>query len=283
MTSRLVFIAASAALTLSGCSSANSAMGKKKAENTPVETAEKTAPVVNHTEKDLAGHWYISSVGNVKLHGYEDEWPFIQFESAEHRFYGSDGCNVMNGGYTAGAGQKLSVGHGAMTMRMCPTDPVPTGRTISETASFSITVNQAGTQVLSLRNAANNTIMTLEKSDIEFLNGAWQVVEIDGRKVTNPDVKLVIDVPEGRVHGNTGCNLLNGAITRDPMVVSSVQFSSLATTRMMCPPGENYESALLISLEEVYSGRRADNKGAELLSNSGKTLIKLTPLSRADF
>ena len=108
-------------------------------------------------------------------------------------------------------------------------------------------------------------------------------MEIDGRKVTNPDVKLVIDVPEGRVHGNTGCNLLNGAITRDPMVVSSVQFSSLATTRMMCPPGENYESALLISLEEVYSGRRADNKGAELLSNSGKTLIKLTPLSRADF
>ena len=54
MTSRLVFIAASAALTLSGCSSANSAMGKKKAENTPVETAEKTAPVVNHTEKDLS-------------------------------------------------------------------------------------------------------------------------------------------------------------------------------------------------------------------------------------
>ena len=46
------------------------------------------------------------------------------------------------------------------------------GDAISETASFSITVNQAGTQVLSLRNAANNTIMTLEKSDIEFLNGA---------------------------------------------------------------------------------------------------------------
>ena len=46
--------------------------------------------------------------------------------------------------------------------------------------------------------------MELMHQNFQFLNGTWLVKEIDGQPVNVPDMKLVIDVDEGRLHGNTG-------------------------------------------------------------------------------
>lgn len=36
--------------------------------------------------------------------------------------------------------------------------------------------------------------------------------------------RLVIDVPEGKVHGNTGCNILNGSLETDMEAANSISF-----------------------------------------------------------
>lgn len=293
MKSTFTLAAAAAALaaTLAGCSSVSSiasrlSKGKSSGRQAEVAVPAPQPPVMQLTGEALAGHWYISRVGAVTLHGFEDEWPYLQFEPSEHRFYGSDGCNVLNGAYAAGPAQTLHFSHVAATMRLCPADTLgyAVANALEATRAFSVSTDSTGTHTLSLHNEAHRTVMTLMKSDIEFLNGAWQVVSLDGEPVTNPDVKLVVDVPEGQLHGNTGCNVVNGRITRDAMVPSSVQFSSLATTRMLCPPDQMaVEQKLLLALEETYSAARADGGHARLLAKSGAVLMELAPLGRADF
>lgn len=235
--------------------------------------------------RPLAGRWIISSVGKTQVKGYEDEWPYIEFSSSDGRFYGSDACNVINGGYTVSPGQKLAFSQVASTMRFCPDDTLaaPIALALDATRSFSIS-KKGGSEILALYNDKHLPVMTLRNPDIIFLNGPWQVVAIGKNRVANPDVRLVFDVTEGLVHGNTGCNVLNGSITQDPQVTSSVQFSALATTRMACPPGDNTEQQLLIALEETATARRVDGDAdrVELLSPSGRVLITLHRLSKSD-
>ena len=45
--------------------------------------------------------------------------------------------------------------------------------------------------------------MEMMHQNFQFLNGTWLVKEIDGQAVDVPDMKLVIDVDEGKLHGNT--------------------------------------------------------------------------------
>lgn len=289
MKPQFLFIAAigAASLLSTGCSTVRNLIpGRHKSTPVATENVAASAPVrADHSAESLAGRWIISSVGTTQVRGYEDEWPYVEFSIAEGRFYGSDACNVINGDFTVSPGQQLAFSQVATTMRLCPDDTlaVPIARAIDSTRSFSI-ARKGGTEILSLHNDKHLTVMTLRNPDILFLNGPWQVVAIGNDRISNPDVRLVFDVAEGLVHGNTGCNLLNGSITQDPQVTSSVQFSDLATTRMACPPGDNTEQQLLIALEETATARRADGDAdkVELLSPSGKVLVTLRRLDRSE-
>lgn len=243
----------------------------------PVATSPKT-------DTSIGGHWYIRSVGSITLTDFEDEeWPFVEFVPAEARFYGNNGCNLLNGSYRLGQAQELTLSNVATTMRLCQGDSLafPIGNALEQTASYSIANGPDGSTILSLHNDKNLTVMTLRKSDIDFLNGPWQVVAVNGKAVDMPDAKLVFDINSGRISGCAGCNRLNGEITRNPQVSSSIQLSNLATTRMTCPDIQ-LESNLLIALEEVASVRKGKNDTAEMLDPSGHAVVKLKKLSRQD-
>lgn len=285
MNKTLTLLIAATALTagLSGCS-----LWKKTNAHTadtgdamplyPVATASKQASSLN-------GHWYIRTVGTITLDGIEDEdWPYIDFVDTEARFYGSDGCNVINGSYRIGSGQTLQLSKVASTMRLCENDTLsyPISRALNSTASYSISTQADGRQILSLHNADNLTVMTLGKNDLDFLNGAWQVVGIGGKEVNVEAARLIFDIPEGKIRGNAGCNRLMGDISHNPQVTGSVQLSGLNTTRMTCPDIAT-ESALLIALEEVVSAKITGKNNVGLLNSDGKVIVKLKKLQRSDF
>ncbi|MDE5660300.1 MAG: META domain-containing protein [Muribaculaceae bacterium] len=241
-------------------------------------------PVTTVTETDLSieGHWFIKSVGSIKLHSIEDEeWPYIEFVAAEARFYGHDGCNLINGSYRLGADHSLELSNIASTLRMCEGDSLayPIANALDATKSFSVSRASDGAMTLTLVGADKRPLMTLGKSDIDYLNGAWQVTAVNGRNINVANARLVIDVNSGRISGNAGCNRLNGEISRNPQVGSSVQFSNLATTRMTCPDIQT-ESALLIALEEVVTARSGSDDTADLLDSSGHCVVKLSRLTR---
>lgn len=236
-------------------------------------------------ERSLAGHWYIKTVGNSSLQGFDDEeWPFLEFVPAEARFYGQDGCNIVNGSYRVDGGNSLQLSEVATTMRLCPDDTLayPIARALNTTNSFKLSNGADGTTVLSLLNVAGQTVMTLRKSDIDFLNGAWQVVAIKGKEINVADARLIFDVDANTVSGNAGCNSLMGEITRNPQVSNALQLTNLATTRMTCPDIQT-ESALLVALEEVATAKETGDSTVELLDAVKHPVVTLRRLTKQDF
>lgn len=278
--SPLIYVAVAAAMTFSGCS----LFKRQVASTVNSQDAMPLFPVTVYSDASLDGHWFIRTVGSIKLSGYDDEWPFLEFVPTEGRFYGNNGCNIINGSYHIGGKQTLELSNVASTMRLCPSDSLeyPIAKALDAVRSFSVTTAKDGSTILSLHNEKNVTVMTLRKSDIDFLNGAWKVAAINGRKVENPDCRLIFDVAEGTVSGDTGCNILNGQLTREPSVSGSLGFSHIATTRRACPD-QSTEQALLIALEEVTSASHAAGSSVNLLNSSGNVVLHLTPMSKSDF
>lgn len=257
------------------------------AKPTPVEPPANTSNYIQDEkiiEKILYGEWTVADVNGKGVVG--DTRPYVIFDTTAiapiMKYYANNGCNVLNGKLevsTKGIMKKAS--EGLSTMMFCPDAPYEMGINLAlETvASFSIE-KIAQDYLLYMKNAEGNTMMILRKSDISFINGAWTVTKINGKAV-KPDagIEMVIDIPELKVHGNTGCNILNGQLFVDPDKQNSLQFTNLATTRMACPDAE-LEQQFLVSLEQVETvipGK--DDDTALLKDKSGNVMLELKRLN----
>lgn len=279
----------SAILILSGIalSAASCSVFKKNRQETfNTGDAIPLYPVATSTAADrsLSGHWYIKSVGSIELRGIDDEeWPFIEFVPAEARFYGQDGCNIINGSYRVNSGNALELSHLASTRKLCQGDSLayPIATALNKTAGFTMAPQADGSSLLNLVDSAQKTVMTLRKSDIDFLNGVWQVKAIDGKEINVEQARLVFDVAANTLSGNTGCNRLRGELLRNPRVSAALQLTNLVTTRMTCPDIQT-ESQLLIALEEVTTVKKKNDSTVELLDENRHPVVTLHRLSKDD-
>lgn len=90
-----------------------------------------------------------------------------------------------------------------------------------------------------------------EKIDVTRLHDIWALEAIEGEKVIIDDTVrnlpvLEIYVEDERVHGNTGCNVLNGSVE---IGEDKISFSKIITTEMACPG--NLEQRFLSALQKV--------------------------------
>ena len=85
---------------------------------------------------------------------------------------------------------------------------------------------------------------------------------------------MVIDIDEGKLHGNTGCNIMNGEISIDMDQPNSISFSNIITTRMACPENSN-ETNLLVALEEVTSARPVSGNEVVLFNAQHQQVLTL--------
>ncbi len=231
------------------------------------------------SEKVLSGEWNIYKVDGKEIRTEEDH-PYINFSITDNRFYAFNGCNILNGDFTVKSGQLIEFSNMLATQKAC------------QDSGYEYAINQAMGKVrsyslakrgqefhLNLHDKDHLTVLTLRKHNLDFLNGAWRVSHINGEVCRIQDMQLLIDIPERRLHGNTGCNVLNGELSEDPDKVSSIQFQNIVTTRAACPD-QAVETALLIALEEVETARRGHDKTAVLIDKNGRTLLVLTPVLR---
>ena len=131
---------------------------------------------------------------------------------------------------------------------------------------------------MTLYNADREPVMGLMHQNFQFLNGTWTVKEISGEPVNVPKMKLVIDVEEGKLHGNTGCNVLNGTLEINMESANSISFQSIGKTKMACPD-DNYEMQLLVALEEAMRAKPLKGDKVELLDSQGKPVLLLARTS----
>jgi heat shock protein HslJ len=91
-------------------------------------------------------------------------------------------------------------------------------------------------------------------------------------------VRIVIDVQEMRIHGNSGCNLFNGTLFIDPYKDWGVEFQELVSTRKMCR-NIHIETALLVALEETQFCKELENGEIALFDGNGNQIATLKRLN----
>ena len=236
-------------------------------------TISSTASVAN----DLNGEWTIKSVRDKEISTRERA--YLHFSLKDSTFYGNNGCNAMNGAIHSQGLNKVSFDNIITTMMEChnATSERTILKALSEVAAYQIS-KKNGIRYLSLMNNKGQQLMNLKNHDINFLNGAWTVSSLNGESIYNDNVRIVIDVQEMRIHGNTGCNLINGTLHIDPNVDWGVEFQQLVSTLRMCPD-IHIETALLVALEETQTCKKLNNDEIALFDRDGKIIATLKRLN----
>lgn len=116
--------------------------------------------------------------------------------------------------------------------------------------------------------AGNKTVSVAD------LSGEWNIVEINGEKVTAESVPyLGLDMDAKRLYGNAGCNRIMGSLEYDSVCPGKIHFGSVAATRMMCPD-MTLEQNVLEALNKV-AGYETVGEDVALNDAEGKPVILL--------
>lgn len=279
--SRILMLVLAAAIV--GATSSCSLFKGKKAAKQPTATVyeeedDSLVPPATGTgadESQIAGEWTVWKVGGQKVTG--EERPYITFNLEDHRLYGNNGCNVVNAGFKVGASGAIQISGLISTMRACADAPFEAAINQALDAARFFTVSRQGHEYyMELSDQSHKNIMTLRRHNMDFLNGSWTIISIDGYDNSNEDIEMVLDIPELRIHGNTGCNIVNGGMLIDPDKSNSIQFENLATTRMACPPEiMKQETAFLVALEKVEFAKKGKNHTVIMTDKNGNQVLVL--------
>ncbi len=254
---------------------------KTEAEKAMAKVDEKLSHIADEEKKGvLSGDWAIETVLGKKAVG--ETAPFIKFVPGESRIYGNNGCNIINGQYTLNSADKtISFSNLATTMMMCGQNNITDaeiGEALGLTVKYSVENGKDSESILRFFDAGGKEVMQLMHRDFHFLDGTWAVVAIDGEKVNIEGMKVALDVDEKKMHGNTGCNIINGEFETDMDAANSISFSKIAMTRMACPDS-GWETRMTVALEEAVTAQKLDADEIEFIGSNGKQVMLLKKTS----
>ena len=225
------------------------------------------------TDKKLDGEWAIYNVNNEDVDLYT--LPFLQFETSSAKIYGNTGCNFINGIFYTTRGKDILFENLISTMKICENADVENAimDALRNTKSYMIE-NRDDINHLYFMNSKDKVVMKLKSHNLNVLNGVWQVSKINDENIHNSKAKLIIDIQEGKLHGNSGCNIINGKILLDPKKDNSIQFERIISTRKACSDMQT-ETALLVALEEVEYYKKDNHNKIEMFDNKGHKVLVL--------
>jgi len=225
---------------------------------------------------DLSGEWLMVQVG-AEILDRDEGMPYIIFDKSG-RFYANDGCNTINGNWSLGSDDRFNFSALMMTRRYCPDQDIQQGiaSVLNSQQPVKATFSDTGAEsYIDLADQSGKTAVRLRRANIDFLNGQWDVVAINGSSVNqDAPADIFFDIAERKVHGNTGCNYFNGEIYLDHRMSNAIDLSKMGVTRMACPYTEQ-ETALLVALEEATTALSGGKNTAMLLSADGRELVTL--------
>ena len=233
---------------------------------------------------DISGEWNVVSVEGKEVTGN----PYIGFDMENGRLYGSAGCNRIMGGVEI---DSVNPGHIGLTnigatRMMCP--DMETEQKVLE-ALNEVAGYKASATGVELTDKDGKVLMSLEKREapavsINDINGEWTISKVDGVEIEVADKTpfLSFNVADNAVHGNGGCNIINGSFSQEEGNASSLKFGQMIST-MMAGPGMETEGKVLEAMNKVASFvvnedgtlslmDAGNNEVLLLVRNTGKTL-----------
>ena len=228
---------------------------------------------VTDPAKQLYGEWDIITVRKKKVYTIERAYLYLDFAGG-NKVYGNNGCNTVNGSFQIN-GNSLMFNEFVTTDRTCHN--VTAEKTImhalADVRRYTLQ-SQYNAQYLNLMNSKGAVVAVLKRHNLDAMNGAWLVKEVNSENVSDHNMRLVIDAVMQTIHGDTGCNIINGIITLDPAKDMAIQFEDLRSSEHDCND-INLETALLLALESTESCKRINQHEMALLDNKGSIVIVL--------
>lgn len=254
----------------------------KKLDKRSVEIENATAVVeqpmrevtVTNPAAQLYGEWDIIMMRNKKkVYTMNRAYLYLDFAGG-NKVYGCNGCNTINGSFQL-SGNSLKFNDFITTDESCHnvTNEKTIMHALADTRRYTLE-SQYNAQYLNLMNSKGNVILVLKRHNLDAMNGAWLVKEITGENVSELNMRVVVDAVEQTIHGDTGCNIINGIITLDPTKDMAIQFEDLHSDEHMCERID-YETELLLALESTESCKRINQYEMALLDNKGNIVIVL--------
>ena len=238
-----------------------------------VEQPLREVPVTNPA-KQLYGEWDIVMLRNKKkVYTMERAYLYLDFAGG-NKVYGNNGCNTINGSFQL-SGNDLKFNDFITTDKSCHnvTNEKTIMHALADVRRYTLET-QYNAQYLNLMNSKGNVVLVLKRHNLDILNGAWLVKEINSENVSDMNMRVVIDAVMQTIHGDTGCNIINGIITLDPTKDMAIQFEDLHSDDHDCEQIDN-ETALLLALESTESCKRINQHEMALLDNKGNIVIML--------
>ena len=228
---------------------------------------------ISNPAQQLYGEWDIVVMRKKKVYTMERAYLYLDFAGG-NKVYGNNGCNTINGKFQQ-SGNDITFSDFVSTSESCRnvTSEKTIMHTLAEVRHFTLET-QYNAQYINLMNAKGNVLMVLKRHNLDAMNGAWLVKEIDSENVSQFNMRMVIDAVMQTIHGDTGCNIINGVISLDPTKDMAIQFEDLVSTEHQCE-SIDYETALLLALERTESCKRINQNEMALLDNKGTIVIML--------
>ncbi len=228
---------------------------------------------ITNPAQQLYGEWDIVSLRKKKVYSLERAYLYLDFAGG-NKVYGNNGCNTINGTFQL-SGNNLKFGEFISTEESCHnvTNERTIMHTLADVRRYTLET-QYNAQYLNLMNSKGTVIMVLKRHNLDALNGAWIIKEINSENVAEYNMRVVIDAVMQTIHGDTGCNIINGIITLDPAKDMAIQFEDLQSDEHDCEDIEK-ETALLLALEKTESCKRINQNEIALLDNKGSIVIVL--------
>ena len=228
---------------------------------------------VTDPAKQLYGEWDIVSMRKKKVYTLERAYLYLDFAGG-NKVYGNNGCSTINGTFQLN-GNNLKFEDFISSGEACRnvTSEKTIMHTLADVRRYTLET-QYNAQYLNLMNSKGAVVMVLKRHNLDLMNGAWLIKEIDSENVSDLNMRVVVDAIEQTIHGDTGCNIINGIITLDPSKDMAIQFEDLHSTENDCEEID-YETDLLLALESTESCKRINQNEVALLDNKGTIVIVL--------
>ena len=216
------------------------------------------------------GEWIFTQALDKEVVG--DDPVHIIFDTKSHRVYGNNGCNTFNGTLVMGDNCSMEFTNCMSTTMACRPEVTDNNvmQAVNDTRHYNTVEVNNNAIVIELLNSNYQRVALISRQMREVLNGNWEVVELDGKKVRlEQKPTMIIDIEARKLSGNSGCNIMNGEIEYDNTTLNNgIRFTGVASTRRMCAPAAmEVEDKMLGLLNNINSFRILDNNKVALYAS----------------
>lgn len=211
------------------------------------------------TLSTIGGEWNIIEInGTAVVPAPGQGFPFIGFDTKNGKVYGHSGCNRMVGSFDINA-QPGTINLGAMgsTRMACP--DMTLEKNVLSALSQVKKYKKLGKENVALCGSSNRPVIVLQKKEatvkVSDLAGKWMISEAAGEAIPEKMEKqpfIEFNIAEKKLHGNAGCNIINGGFQTDDNNPTAIAFPQVISTMMACPDMA-VETRILKALNSVQT------------------------------